>query len=148
MPDIRVHVDDAYVSSVDGDGLSLQALRVLEMEGQGETELSVVITGDEAVRELNRRYAGEDAPTDVLSFSQLEGEPFVSPPGALRQLGEIVISYPTAERQARAASHAVGAEVAHLLVHGVLHLLGYDHGTPEEERRMQTRERELLANLQ
>jgi probable rRNA maturation factor len=69
----------------------------------------------------------------------------VTPPGSGRQLGEIVISYPTAARQAQEAGHPVDEELAHLLVHGVLHLLGHDHQSPAEARRMRAREEALLG---
>jgi probable rRNA maturation factor len=106
----------------------------------------VLITDDEAVRRLNAEYAGEDETTDVLAFSLREGEVFVSPDGVMR-LGEVIISYPTASRQAAEAGRLVDEEMAHLLVHGILHLLGYDHVEPEEERVMRGREAELLASL-
>lgn len=69
----------------------------------------------------------------------------VAAPDGLLHLGEVIISYPTAERQARERGHPVQREVAHLLIHGVLHLLGYDHALPEEERLMQARENLYLG---
>jgi probable rRNA maturation factor len=106
----------------------------------------VLVTDDQTVRQLNLDYTGEDAPTDVLAFSLTEGEEFVSPDGVLR-LGEVIISYHTAQRQAAEAGRPVRDEVDHLLVHGILHLLGYDHAEAKEEERMRARERELLAAL-
>lgn len=120
------------------------AERVLAAESVDESELGILVTDDEQVRELNRKYAGEDEATDVLSFSLLEGEEFVSPDGVTR-LGEVIISYPTAERQASEAGHSVADEVSHLLVHGILHLLGYDHAEPDDEQKMRAREDELLG---
>jgi probable rRNA maturation factor len=122
---------------------------VLLAEGAGPTELGVVITDDATIHELNRRFLGIDEPTDVLSFG-LGGRgdrPFALPPGEVASLGEVIVSYPTAVRQAEEQSHSVEAEVAHLLVHGILHLLGYDHGTPEEERVMRQKAEEVLAGL-
>ncbi len=107
----------------------------------------MLITDDDQVRELIRDYAGEDKATDVLSFSLREGEEFVSPDDVTR-LGEVIISYPTAERQAKEAGHPVADELSHLVVHGVLHLLGYDHVEPDHERRMRAREDELLGASQ
>jgi len=118
----------------------------MEREGLPPGEVSVLITDDEMVRRLNREYAGEDTPTDVLAFSLTEGEEFASPDDVLR-LGEVIISYPTARRQADDAQRPVRDEIEHLLVHGVLHLLGYDHAEPAEEERMRGREHELLAAL-
>ncbi len=142
---ISLRIDARFASSVSGPWLKGVARRVLEVEGVAAAELGVVVTDDATVQRLNRDYAGEDAPTDVLSFPLTEGEPFVSPPDGVLRLGEVVISYPTAERQAAEAGRATEAEVAHLLIHGVLHLLGYDHAEPEEERRMRAREEALLA---
>lgn len=119
---------------------------VLEAEGVPMAELGVLITDDETVRSLNRQYAGEDEPTDVLSFSLQEGEPFVQPDQVLR-LGEVVISYPTARRQAEEHGRSLELEIAHLLIHGALHLLSYDHAEPEGERRMKGREEALLRDL-
>jgi len=125
------------------------ARHVLVAEGAGPTELGVVISDDATVRELNRRYLGVDEPTDVLSFGLGEkgDAPFVLPPGEAAPLGEVIISYPTAVRQAEEQEHSVEAEVAHLLVHGVLHLLGYDHLEAEDERVMCRREEEILADM-
>ena len=124
--------------------------RVLAAERPGEAiEASVVITDDATVHDLNRRYRGLDEPTDVLSFGLGDSaDPsFALPPDEPALLGEVVISYPTAVRQAEAEGHSVEAEVAHLLVHGVLHLLGYDHEAPEDERIMRGREGQILAEL-
>jgi len=122
------------------------AAGVLAAESVPAAELGVLIADDEAVRRLNAEYAGEDETTDVLAFSLREGEVFVSPDEVTR-LGEVIISYPTAERQAKEAERSLEDEVAHLLVHGVLHLLGYDHAEPEDEKRMREREEKLLAAL-
>ncbi len=100
------------------------ALEALAIDGW---ELSVLVAGDEEVRDLNRSYRGIDAPTDVLSFSQTEGAPV--PRGAPRTAaGDIVISLPTAEQQAAGAGVPVEEELRRLLVHGILHLKGLDHG--------------------
>ena len=102
----------------------------------GACELSAVFASDAQVRRLNRQYRGKDKTTDVLSFSQLEGKKLET--GAVGRviLGDVVISLPQARRQAKQAGKTVKAETAMLLVHGILHLLGYDHGTRREEKRM------------
>lgn len=143
---VLVSVDQPFQRFVDADRIEWIAARALDAEGQPPTELGVLVTDDDAVRELNREYAREDEATDVLSFSLREGEEFVSPDGVQR-LGEVIISYPTAERQAGEAGRAVDEEVAHLLVHGILHLLGYDHAEPAEERVMFERTEALLASM-
>ncbi len=138
-------VDPPYRARVRTRSLAALVRRTLASEGAPPPlVLSVAITNDATVRKLNRRYRGEDAPTDVLSFGLDSRERFVSAAGA-PQLGDVVISYPTAQRQARTAGHSLDNELAHLLVHGVLHLLGYDHETPREATAMRAREEALLG---
>ncbi len=113
-----------------------------------EVEAEVVLADEATVRDLNRLYRGKDEPTDVLSFAAAEGEAFLAAPDEAPSLGEIVICLPIAQAQASAAGRAVAGEVAHLLTHGLLHLLGYDHEEDEaESQRMKAREDELLAGL-
>ena len=146
---IEVQVARPFRSALRAVWLRRIARHVLAAEDAGPTELGVVVTDDATVRELNRRYLGVDEPTDVLSFGlgEKDDAPFALPPGEAPSLGEVIISYPTAVRQAEEEGHSVEAEVAHLLVHGVLHLLGYDHSEAEDERRMREREGEILAGL-
>ncbi len=93
-----------------------------------ETSLTVRVIGDRELRRLNRRFLGEDHPTDVLSFPS--GDP------ASGYLGDLALSWPAVVRQAAAFGHPAEVEAALLAVHGLLHLLGWDHATPEEEREM------------
>jgi probable rRNA maturation factor len=144
--DVLVSIEPAFGKYVTADWLVAVVRLTLEMEKAGACQVSIVITGDEQMLQLNREYAGEDHATDVLSFSLREGEQFVAPDDTDR-LGEVVVSYDTAKRQAAAAGHDADEEVAHLLVHGVLHLLGYDHAVPEEEAKMRARERRVLGEL-
>ncbi len=141
---ILVSIAQPFVRAASDERLATIAQGVLEAEGTPAAELSVTVTDDETVRGLNREYVGEDAVTDVLSFSQREGEEFVGAPGSVAPLGEVVIAYPQATRQAEERGRSVEEEVARLLIHGTLHLLGYDHAEAEEERRMRAREEELL----
>jgi probable rRNA maturation factor len=106
----------------------------------------LVVTDDETVRTLNRTYLDVDAPTDVLSFGG-ESPDFVAAPDAERYLGDVIISYPRAQAQAAAAGHPLEAELALLVVHGVLHLLGYDHIRPEDKAVMWKRQADILAQL-
>ena len=142
---VLVSIDDEFVDAVDGEWIEGVARRALVAEKVvAGAELGVLVTGDEAVRRLNREYAGEDEVTDVLSFSLREGEEFAVAPEAAAGLGEVIIAYPTAERQAALADRLVLEEVSHLLIHGILHLLGYDHAASEEERLMRAKEQALL----
>jgi probable rRNA maturation factor len=145
LHDVLVAIDPAFGRFVQADWLTAIARITLEHEGVGSCQLSIAIAPDDDVRALNLQYAGEDKPTDVLSFSQEEGEEFVRPPEASRHLGDVIISYETAERQAGEAGHDVDSEVAHLLTHGILHLLGYDHAEPDQEAVMREKERDVLA---
>jgi probable rRNA maturation factor len=99
--------------------------------------LTIVVTDDVHVRRLNRDYRGVDACTDVLAFGDRpEPGAFVSAPEASVYIGDVVISYPRATEQAADYGHAVEEELSVLVVHGVLHLLGYDHETPEDRDEM------------
>ena len=120
--------------------LARQARRLLRALRLEDAELSLLVVSDRRIRALNREWRGRDRATDVLSFSQQEG-PGRVPDGLL---GDVVISVDTAARQAAERGESLGRESDRLLVHGVLHLLGYDHErSPREARRMQRRERAL-----
>jgi probable rRNA maturation factor len=116
-------------------------LRELDLDG---AELSILLVSDREMRKLNRAWRGRDRATDVLAFAQREGP---GPP-PVQLLGDVVISVDTARRQAREHGHTLGREGEQLLVHGLLHLLGYDHErSATEARRMQRRERLLRRCL-
>ncbi len=132
------------------------------LEGTGPAQMSLLITGDETVHSLNAQFRGLDEVTDVLSFSadhgghwEGEAEPpeeagefdFIMPPGEPSPLGEVIVSYPQAQRQAEERGAPLEHELALLVVHGVLHLTGHDHLEPEETELMQSRERAALAKL-
>ncbi len=117
-----------------------------------ELEISLVITGQERIQNLNREYRHQDKPTDVLSFSLSEQNPeeqtpFIGPPDGLLHLGEVIISYPQAVIQAQEHGHSIKKEMAILIIHGILHVLGYDHEKPDKEPAMVVHEKEILANL-
>jgi probable rRNA maturation factor len=133
-------------------GLRADARRLMALVGVAAYELSIVIADDGFVHALNREFRSKDRPTDVLSFSQLEeAEParaLALVPAAGTPLGDVVISLDTACRQARRLGVAPAARMRTLLVHGLLHLLGYDHERSAAEAwRMFARERELTAAL-
>lgn len=122
-----------------------RAKQILEALGESASELSIVLTDDAAIRELNRDYRGKDKATDVLSFSLLEGdEPVAFGP---RALGDVVISMDTAARQARSIGHSLEDEVTRLLIHGVLHLLGHDHVNGGHQARKMRQEEDRIAAL-
>jgi len=114
-------------------------------------EVSLVFTDSETVKQLNRDYRGVDEPTDVLAFCMLSQKgadsAFALPPDGITRLGEVIVSYPQAVEQAKEQGHSPERELALLIIHGILHLLGYDHEEPEEESKMRERERELLERF-
>lgn len=120
---------------------------VLKSEGYGEeAEVSVVFVDDLYIQSLNSAYRGIDSPTDVLSFAMLEGEAI---PGQEEELilGDVVVSLQAAQRQSVEYGHSFRREVAYLTVHGVLHLLGYDHQEVEGREEMRLKEEDTLARL-
>lgn len=118
---------------------------MLEALGTPDAELSILLCDDETIRLLNRRYRKKNRATDVLAFPMNEGSDPSPNPGLL---GDVVISIPTATRQANERDRPIIQEVTFLLAHGLLHLIGYDHATPREEREMTARTEELLAAVQ
>jgi probable rRNA maturation factor len=114
------------------------AERILSDLGCHDYELSIVLLDDDDIQQLNRDYLSRDYPTNVLSFPMGEGS----------LLGDVVISTETAQREARESGITLDEELGVLLVHGILHLLGYDHeGLPEEAVRMESKEQEVLIRL-
>jgi rRNA maturation RNase YbeY len=125
---------------VDRARLRRRAGAILRALDRGGAELSIALVDDATIADLNARYRSRPAPTDVLSFSLLEGE-HAERRGDL--LGDVVISLETASRQARRGRRSLEDEVVRLLIHGVLHLLGHDHEKPEEARAMRAEERRV-----
>lgn len=130
--------------SIDAELLRRRARRVLADLGHARSELSLVLTDDAGIAELNRAWRGKRGPTDVLSFSLVEGA-HETHRGAL--LGDVVIGLPQAARQARRAHRGLDREVAQLAIHGILHLLGHDHEDDAEARAMRREERRLRRAL-
>jgi len=125
--------------------------QTLAVEGvNSAVELGLVITNDEMVRQLNRSYRGRDEDTDVLSFAFLEDSettPFISPPDGVLRLGEVILSYPQAVAQAEEHHHPLERELALLVIHGVLHLLGHKDEDTQGEAKMRAEEKRVLGEL-
>lgn len=136
------HLDAAHL---DIALFEARARRILDALDDADSELSLAIVDDTEIRDLNARFRDKDRATDVLSFSLLEGD-HADFRGGL--LGDVVISLETARRQARARHRALDDEMARLLIHGVLHLLGHDHERDDEARAMRAEERRLWKALQ
>jgi len=139
---VRLHGRRA---GLDRRRLRQRAVRLLQELGRPKAELSIALVDDAAIAELNARYRGIEGPTDVLSFSLLEGA-HADRRGAL--LGDVVVSLDTAAAQARRARRSLDDEVLRLVIHGTLHLLGHDHERDGEARRMRAEERRVWKALQ
>lgn len=140
--------NDLGFTPIDNERLMLAAVAVLDAhETPHDVGMSIVITDDDAVRKMNLQYRGIDAPTDVLSFpAEMPdlGEDTFSTAGAY--LGDLVIAYPYAKKQAENAGHDLTDSLVLLIIHGTLHLLGYDHDTPDNKAEMwSSQELALLA---
>ena len=123
--------------------LARLARAILSVVGEASAELGILFVGDQRMRGLNRRYRGKDRTTDVLAFP-MRGVPHSSS----HLLGDVVIAVPTAARQAKQGHRSLDEELTVLLVHGILHLCGYDHERSEKEaRRMHRRERMILRSI-
>ena len=152
MAQIDIHIEEKFRGVVDQGWARKIAQAVLKAEKVAPPcEVSLVFTDSETVRKLNRDYRGVDEPTDVLAFYMLPQKEadssFALPPDGVTRLGEVLISYPKAVEQAKEQGHSPARELALLIIHGILHLLGYDHEEPKEEARMRTREKELLEKF-
>jgi len=153
---IDIQVDEALAALVNHANLHTTVTHLLTHVGRPMAALTLVVTDDEAVQNLNRDYRGVDAPTDVLSFAAQESMPSAPALTALppelaaeleHYLGDVIIAYPYAVRQAAHYQNSIEAELRLLAVHGVLHLLGYDHATPEEEAAMWALQSAVLASF-
>jgi probable rRNA maturation factor len=155
--DINIDADEEWDSSTDWARLAEAAVRaaIAEsafpglMQAARQVELSVVLTNDEEVRGLNAEWRGKDKPTNVLSFPQVEPEELddAATPGPELMLGDIVLARETCAQEAEEKALPLPDHAAHLLVHGTLHLLGYDHMDDETAEDMEAREIRALARL-
>jgi probable rRNA maturation factor len=146
-PVVDVQIAPAFAGSLSEERLRWVVETVLRAESTSG-QLAVVITDDMGIQELNRDFLDIDEPTDVLAFSaQEEAEGFVSAPEVDDYLGDVIVSYPRAVAQAQEAGHATEQELALLVIHGLLHLLGYDHADDEERAAMWVRQEAILACL-
>ncbi len=138
-----IHVETSLDPRPIPASLLERAARAALAHQAAEGDLTIVLTDDARLRELNRAYLGIDAPTDVLSFPAAETDPDTGS----KYLGDILISMPRAVEQAQAGGHPVESETQLLVVHGILHLLGFDHARPEEKRRMWAAQAQILQDL-
>ncbi len=147
--EINVEIDETFAGCIDSKWLKDIIREVLKAQDAGnDAEVGLIITGQERIHELNKAYMDEDRPTDVLSFPLIEPSAkteFVAAPDGKKHLGEIIISFPQSVLQAEEHGHTVEREITVLVIHGILHLLGYDHARRAEKAEMQAREKVLLG---
>jgi len=142
-PEIAVTVAGGWDALADAGTVAHRAAAAaLAAEGVGAAELSVLLTDDAQVRALNRDYRGKDAATDVLSFPGDDDDA-----GGPRLLGDVVVAAGTCRADAAREGKPAADHLAHLVVHGTLHVLGYDHATTAEAEAMEALERRVLAGL-
>jgi probable rRNA maturation factor len=149
---LSIRIEKPFVNLVSKQWLRQAVKLTLVHTGiSSPVELGLVIAGDDTVHELNRNYRCVDRTTDVIAFSLSErgadAQPFITPPDDIIYLGEVIISYPQAKRQAEEQHHPLEKELALLVAHGVLHLLGYDHEFPEQAEKMRSMEARILAAI-
>ncbi len=141
---ISIEIDPPFEEKVDPGAFEELAAYVFNYEKVDlNSELTIRISDDDTIQQFNKAYLGIDAPTDVLSFP----EDFTDPDTGNPYLGDIIISYPTAFQQAQAGGHPVEDELKLLAVHGILHLLGYDHANEAEKNDMWRVQSQILEEL-
>jgi probable rRNA maturation factor len=139
---VLLRVEGGPFPGVDRRTMKRRAEKMLALLEREDAELSVAFVDDATIHALNRDYRRKDKPTDVLAFAMSEGELGHM---AGRVLGDVIISVPTAKRQAKAAKKTILAECTMLLAHGLLHLLGWDHDTAAKDRAMRAETERLIA---
>jgi probable rRNA maturation factor len=147
--EIDVQIHNAFVDTVDVGEIAHHARRTLASVTPDEpAALTVVITDDTTIQTLNREYLGIDAPTDVLAFSQIEGAALPAPVAGPRYLGDVIVSYERAVAQADEYNEPVERELCRLVIHGTLHLLGYDDQREAERDRMWEIQESIVSSEQ
>ena len=148
-PQVHLRIDSAFAGRVKRSSLRQAVRTAFESTGEKRSgELTLVITDDTRVKELNQAYRGVDAMTDVLAFGDsLEADSFVRSPEVPIYFGDVVISYPRSVEQATIRGHPVEEELSLLVIHGVLHLLGYDHQKESDRERMWQTQSTALASM-
>ncbi|MBE7471213.1 MAG: rRNA maturation RNase YbeY [Anaerolineae bacterium] len=150
--DIFFQIDEPFQALVEPEPLEKAVQLTLRFLGNSYASsinsVTIVITDSDTVQQINAQYRGIDAPTDVLSFENTPDPDFPElDETEAGHLGDIIIAYPVAAAQAAAAGHTAQNEVILLAVHGLLHLLGFDHDTPENKEKMWQTQRQIMVEL-
>lgn len=141
---VNIQLADGVSSPLGLDRIESAALQAMQMAGASpDAEVTIVLTDDNELQHLNREFLGIDAPTDVLSFPA----DFIDPDSQHPYLGDILVSIPRASQQADLQNHSVKQELLLLIVHGVLHLLGYDHAEEAEKMEMWSLQDQILSQI-
>ncbi len=141
--EVTILVDAEYREKINIELYKQCAVEVLEIEKADSGMLSLVFTDQEHIHSLNLEYAGVDEPTDVLSFA--DGD--IDPTTDRISFGDVIIAVPVAEANASSHNRQLEEELALLVIHGILHLLGFDHASPDDKRVMWDRQSTVLADL-
>lgn len=151
--EISLYIDDAFIADVDSEPIKTAVLTTFEtfqadIVSTTHSNVTLMITDNASVQQLNRQYRGIDAPTDVLSFENRPDRDFPDlEPAMEHYLGDIIIAYPVARAQAEATGHTVIEEIILLAIHGALHLLGFDHDTPQNKDKMWAAQYHVMDKL-
>jgi probable rRNA maturation factor len=151
--EVEIEVDEVFRLDVHEENLRAAAMATLQYEGIEKGTLTILITDDKTIQGFNRQYRDLDVVTDVLSFATHEGEELTQdlPPELMEEIetywGDLIIAYPYTVEQAKRYGNTIEAELRLLVVHGTLHLLGYDHDTSEHQTAMWEVQRQILQSL-
>lgn len=140
---LQIQIRPYYRNKISVENLRTAADIALNKCQSKEVIVGIIITGNAEIHELNRQYRHMDKPTDVLSFS----ENYIDPETGLEYIGDIIISVPQAKKQAAVGGHTTDQEIQLLVIHGILHLSGYDHDTPVKQRKMWLIQSDLLRMI-
>lgn len=144
---VYLALDKYGIEGVDQDYLDFVLRMVLGAVGQANKEVGLVITSDEQIQILNKKYRGKDKPTNVLSFDCGEFDEFKDAKEIKDYLGDIYIAYPTMQREAKELGHTDKEEITRLFIHGLLHLVGYDHETDKDLKAMEELEDKIWGYI-
>ena len=146
--DVSFSIEDGLSANWDEPRIGELVRSIIGTErGDARLTIALHLVSDAAIRALNAEHRAIDHPTDVLSFPLVDEQSFVVPPGQPRHLGDVVVSFDRAAAQAEEYGHSLDREIAYLVAHGVLHILGYDHEAADEQRVMRQREEAALEPL-
>ena len=146
--EINVIIEDGSVYNyLNEEWFHDEAEKILNMAKAGFSEMGILVINDLRMQEINKAYRNIDKTTDVLSF-QMENDDGFIVPNDMRHLGDVIISVPTAVRQAKKYGVSIVEEVRRLLIHGILHLLGYDHILTQQKEEMHHLEENIMSRLE